>query len=407
MAKKFLIPLAATILFTGLVPVVGQADQVSNVQKEIDRIKKESQAAKGKISSINQQINSIQNQQQMTKEDIMSIDLKMNETQAKIEELNKQIEKTTAELKEAAQQLQEAIVRVQKRDKLLKTRVSAIYEAGDISYIEVLLGSQDFSDFLERLDAVKSIVDQDVTILEDNKRDRDIIAEKKKQIEDQLKNLKSMQAEAQQLADKLEAQKQERERILNELREKEGELIEIKEDQEKASLELVNQLQQKIDEQRRAEEAARRAAASSSSDAGSWAPDPEYSGGQFVKPIAGGHLSSSYGYRIHPILHTRKFHDGTDIAAPQGTPIYATADGVVASTGYMNGYGNTVVIYHGNGLSTLYAHIRHGGIVVSEGQKVSAGQKIAEVGSTGRSTGPHLHLTVIKNGQKVNPLSFF
>ncbi|MFT9849552.1 murein hydrolase activator EnvC family protein [Aneurinibacillus sp. REN35] len=407
MAKKFLIPLAATILFTGITPAVSQADQVSNVQKEIERIKKESEAAKGKISSINQQINSIQNQQQSTKEDIMSIDLKMNETQAKIEELNKQIEKTTAELKEAAKQLQEAIIRVQKRDKLLKTRVSAIYEAGDISYIEVLLGSQDFSDFLERLDAVKSIVDQDVTILEDNKRDRDIIAEKKKQIEDQLKSLKSMQAEAQQLAAKLDAQKQERERILNELRTKEGELLEIKEDQEKASLELVNQLQQKIDEQRRAEEEARRAAAASSSDAGSWAPDPQYSGGQFVKPIAGGRLSSSYGYRIHPILHTRKFHDGTDIAAPQGTPIYATADGVVASTGYMNGYGNTVVIYHGNGLSTLYAHIRHGGIVVSEGQKVSAGQKIAEVGSTGRSTGPHLHLTVIKNGQKVNPLSFF
>lgn len=407
MAKKFLIPLAATILFTGITPTVSQADQVSNVQKEIERIKKESEAAKGKISSINQQINSIQNQQQSTKEDIMSIDLKMNETQAKIEELNKQIEKTTAELKEAAKQLQEAIIRVQKRDKLLKTRVSAIYEAGDISYIEVLLGSQDFSDFLERLDAVKSIVDQDVTILEDNKRDRDIIAEKKKQIEDQLKSLKSMQAEAQQLAAKLDAQKQERERILNELRAKEGELLEIKEDQEKASLELVNQLQQKIDEQRRAEEEARRAAAASSSDAGSWAPAPQYSGGQFVKPIAGGRLSSSYGYRIHPILNTRKFHDGTDIAAPQGTPIYATADGVVASAGYMNGYGNTVVIYHGNGLSTLYAHIRHGGIVVSEGQKVSAGQKIAEVGSTGRSTGPHLHLTVIKNGQKMNPLSFF
>lgn len=89
MAKKFLIPLAATILFTGLTPAVGQADQVSNVQKEIDRIKKESQAAKGKISAINQQINSVQAQQQSTKEDIMSIDLKMNETQAKIQELDK------------------------------------------------------------------------------------------------------------------------------------------------------------------------------------------------------------------------------------------------------------------------------------------------------------------------------
>lgn len=402
MAKKFLVPLAATILFTGITPVVGSADQVSDVQKEIDRIKKESQAAKGKISSLNQQIHSIQAQQQSTQEDIMSIDLKMNETQAKIEELNKQIETTTADLKEAAKQLQEAIARVQKRDKLLKTRVSAIYEAGDVSYIEVLLGSQDFSDFLERLDAVKSIVDQDVTILEDNKRDRDIIAEKKKQIEEQLKSLKAMQAEAQQLAAQLEAQKQERERILKELQAKEGELLEIKDEQEKASLELVNQLQQKIEEQRRAEEEARRA--SSSSDAGSWSP-PVHSGGQFVQPV-NGPITSPFGYRVHPILHTRKFHDGTDFGAPQGTPIHAAADGVVASTGYMNGYGNTVVIYHGNGLSTLYAHIRHGGIVVSEGQSVRAGQKIAEVGSTGRSTGPHLHFTVINNGRKVDPMSY-
>ncbi|AMA71766.1 MULTISPECIES: murein hydrolase activator EnvC family protein [Aneurinibacillus] len=403
MAKKFLIPLAATILFTGMTPAVSQANEVANVQKEIDRIKRESQIAKNRVSSIKQQISSIQAQQQSTKEDIMSIDLKMNETQAKIDELNKEIEKTTAELKQAAKQLQEAIIRVEKRDKLLKTRVSAIYEAGDISYLEVLLGSQDFSDFLERLDAVKSIVEQDVTILEDNKRDRDIIAEKKKQIETELQNLKRMQAEAQQLAAQLEEQKQERERILKELIAKEGELLEIQEEQEHASLELVNQLQQKIEEKRRAEEEARRA---SSSDAGSWSLPPVHSGGQFVWPVSGARMSSSFGYRIHPILHTRKFHDGTDLAAPQGTPIYAAADGVVASTGYMNGYGNTVIIYHGNGLSTLYAHIRHGGIVVSEGQEVKAGQKIAEVGSTGRATGPHLHFTVIRNGQKVDPMSY-
>jgi murein DD-endopeptidase MepM/ murein hydrolase activator NlpD len=402
MKKKFLIPLAATILLTGITPAVGQADQVSHVQKEIERIKKESQAAKNKVSSINQQLNSLHAQQQDAKEDIMSIDLKMNETQAKIDELDKKIQDTTVELKEAAKQLQQAIDRVQKRDKLLKTRVSAIYEAGDISYLEVLLGSQDFSDFLERLDAVKSIVDQDVTILEENKRDRDIIAEKKKQIETQLKNLKQMQAEAEQLKAQLETQRQERERILKELEAKEGELLEIKEEQERASLELVNQLQQKIEEQRRAEEASHR----SSSGGGDWTPPPVHSGGQFVWPVSGARLSSPFGYRIHPILKYRKFHDGQDMAAPQGTPIHAAADGVVASTGYMNGYGNTVVIYHGNGLSTLYAHIRNGGIMVSEGQSVKAGQKIAEVGSTGRSTGPHLHFTVIRNGQKVDPMSY-
>lgn len=398
MKKKFLIPLVAALAITGLTPAASRAGSVSDVQQEIDQIRQQSEAAKAKVGTINQQINKLQTQQQDTKEDIMSIDLKMNDTQAKIDQLNQKIQTTTVELQAAAKELQEAMERVQKRDKLLKTRVTAIYEAGDISYLEVLLGSQDFADFLERLDAVKSIVDQDVTILEDNKRDRDIIEKRKNEIQANLTNLKTMQAENQQLIAEMAAQKADRERILKELEKQEGDLVEIKDEQEQAALELVNQLQRKLDEQNQA---------NSGSTGGDSGGEPSFHGnGQLSNPLPGARLSSPFGYRIHPILHIRKFHDGQDMAAPEGSTIMAAGDGVVASTGYMNGYGNTVVIYHGNGLSTLYAHIRNGGIMVSEGQHVKAGQKIAEVGATGRATGPHLHFTVIKNGQKVNPMSY-
>ncbi|WP_047153515.1 murein hydrolase activator EnvC family protein [Aneurinibacillus tyrosinisolvens] len=403
MTKKFLIPLATAVLLTTLSPVTGYANKVAEVKKQISQIQQQSQAAKIKVNEIDKQIASVQAQQQDTQEDIMSIDLKMNETQGKIDELNRSIKMTTGQAEEAAKDLQAAIERVEKRDTLLKTRVSAIYEAGDISYLEVLLGSKDFADFLDRLDAVKSIVDQDVTILEDNKRDRDIIEQKKKEIETNLANLKRMQAETLALSQELEKQKQEKERILKELEAKEGDLVEIKDDQEQASLALVNELQQKIEEKRRLE--AQRHASNPGDT--SWTPPAVHSGGAFYWPVAGARISSVFGYRIHPILHYKKFHDGTDFAAPQGTPIHAVAAGTVASAGYMNGYGNAVVIYHGNGLSTLYGHIRNGGILVKEGQQVTAGQVIAEVGSTGRSTGPHLHLTVIQNGTKVDPMAYF
>ena len=111
--------------------------------------------------------------------------------------------------------------------------------------------------------------------------------------------------------------------------------------------------------------------------------------------------SSPYGYRIHPITGTRKLHSGVDYAAPHGTAIYAAEDGVVLTSGWINGYGYTVTVNHGGGYVTLYAHCSK--LLVSAGQKVSAGQTIAKVGSTGNSTGNHLHFEVKVNGKAVNP----
>lgn len=124
--------------------------------------------------------------------------------------------------------------------------------------------------------------------------------------------------------------------------------------------------------------------------------------GSLLMPIAGGRVGSGYGQRFHPILKRTRMHTGVDIGASTGTPIRAAAPGVVISANYRGGYGNCVVIDHGGGLSTLYGHCSR--LYVSAGQRVSRGQTIAAVGSTGLSTGPHLHFEVRINGAPVNPM---
>lgn len=121
-------------------------------------------------------------------------------------------------------------------------------------------------------------------------------------------------------------------------------------------------------------------------------------------PIHKGYITSNYGFRVHPIKRRRIMHKGVDFAAPRGTPIYAVADGLVTFAGKQGGYGNIVEIRHVDGLVTRYAHNSRN--VVTEGQRVRQGQKIATVGSTGASTGPHVHFEVLKNGEHVDPIRY-
>lgn len=134
----------------------------------------------------------------------------------------------------------------------------------------------------------------------------------------------------------------------------------------------------------------------------------QYVGGDMLWPAPGNFkISSAYGYRIHPIFKTRRFHSGIDIHANQGDSIAAANGGTVIYAGWRNGYGNTVILDHGGGITTLYAHIMNRGILVKEGQKVTGGDIIAKVGSTGWSTGPHLHFEYRKNGDTQNPVPHF
>ena len=274
----------------------------------------------------------------------------------------------------------------------------------------MLLNSSSFSDLLNRIEIVSSIMDDNKKIVaeytaakEDIQQKRDDLQktqDEQVQYQDNLnyksEELKSSEEQQKALQESLEAyqkeQKAEYERISNEM----------------------DSVSDQIAEQSRKEAAAAAAAAAAAKKKGTTSNQVTTTGsgsatrysGTFTWPLPGyTSASSAYGWRTHPIYGTRKFHKGEDIPAPTGAAIVAAASGTVTTAGWVSGYGNYTVINHGGGVMTAYGH--QSAIYVSVGQTVSAGQTIGAVGSTGNSTGPHLHFEVYVNGATQNPMSYF
>jgi murein DD-endopeptidase MepM/ murein hydrolase activator NlpD len=266
---------------------------------------------------------------------------------------------------------------------------------GFVSYMDVLLSATSFSDFLSRLDALKSIVNQDKEILASNKKDRETVALKKEQTEKQLAQVKLLYEQADQVRDELQAKEKEKEVKIASLSKMEKDLEHISEENEKLLIQFAAQ---------EAALQAKKRAASKANTSNVFT----YSGGKFGFPLASkAPLTSDFGTRVNPVTGQKgEFHKGIDFGAPGGTSILAAENGVVIVASWWSGYGNTVILDHGNGVWTLYGHIRNDGIVVKKGDSVKRGQKIAEVGSTGQATGNHLHFEVRKNEQPIDPKPF-
>jgi len=397
MRKKIVVSLLITGLLIGTsIPVeIGQAasqQSLDKINKELAEIQRKKNQQKQQVKQTQQKVAALQKQIKDLNTELMQIDLRRNEVQKKLDKLEAQMEDTKLKAAQAQDELDAAIERVAKRENLLKTRVRSMYERGNISYWDVLLGSSDFGDFLTRMESLRLILDQDTRILEDNLRDKETIEQKKKEIDHQLVVYSNLYDEAEALKAELDKQYQRSQVVKAELAKQEEQL---EADLEKAGQELL--------ELTRAESAkyAERLRLLNSSSSG-------YKGGKLALPIAEGNFrfTSGFGVRKDPFTGRSAGHNGVDMAAPKGTPILAAASGIVTYAGYYNGFGNTVMIKHNDELTTLYGHIREGGIKVSVGQQVTVGQKIAEVGSTGRSTGNHLHFTVYKNNVAVDPMPY-
>jgi murein DD-endopeptidase MepM/ murein hydrolase activator NlpD len=257
-----------------------------------------------------------------------------------------------------------------------------MYISGELGYLEVLLGAKDFGDFITRLDVVKRIVDYDSNLFESYKQQRKLVEQKEKE-------LAQMQIEAQNYKNQIISRQRElqlamasREGLMRDL-ERQQKLYEQQEDellkQSKQLEKVIQQLQAKS--------------------------KIKYSGGKLLWPVPSSSvITSPFGTRYHPILKQYRTHTGIDIAAQTGASILAAADGQVIFAGYYGGYGYAVIIDHGDGISTLYGH--NSALLVKEGDTVKRGQVIAKAGSTGLSTGPHLHFEVRKNGVPVNPMDW-
>ncbi len=267
-----------------------------------------------------------------------------------------------------------------------------MYMNGFVSYMDVLLSATSFSDFLNRIEALKSIVNQDKEILESNKKDKETVAQKKVDTEQQLEKVKALYADADALRDDLQAKEKAKEVKIASLTKQEKVLEDISEESDKQITQLAKQ---------EADLQAKKRAASK-------AKSPfTYSGGKLGYPLAvQAPLTSDFTNRINPVTGRSESHKGIDLGAPKGTDILAAENGSVIYASWMNGYGNCVIVDHGNGLWTLYGHIMNDGIYVKVGDVVKRGQKIAGVGSTGQSTGNHLHFEVRKNEVPTDPKPF-
>ena len=360
------------------------------------------------LDSIQQQVN----QQNAAKADAETVIGSVSEQLRQIEE---QLRQATAELgtiKEQRvavenditlneRQLAEAQKRLEGRESVFYKRVRDIYINGRLSYLDVVIGSKDFSDFANRLEVLKRIIDSDITLINEIKKERaDIEAHKQKLEADRAKLVELEKAALAKQAE-IEQKKAERNVVLQKAQNDRATAMQAIEELNASSAQVSAMLKE-----RQAARAAAAAAASAAaqSSGGQGASDNWVQGtGQLGWPVSG-EITSPYGYRVHPIWGTTIYHSGIDIGVDEGTPVHAADGGVVVWSGWMGGYGYAVVIDHGNGLSTLYGH--NSELAVDEGQSVAKGQVISYAGSTGNSTGPHVHFEVSVNGDPVDPMGY-
>jgi len=298
-----------------------------------------------------------------------------------IDQLDGEIDNAEADLDKLTRDLEKAKKKVRKQNKDLSKRLRNMYKYGSVGFLDVLLNSGSFSDFLTNLDMVQRILKNDEDVLQDLKKSHKMIKKKKKEVEE-------LQAELEQAQNTAVAEKAEVSRQKKELAAK-----------NKQEADDIGDLEA----EREALEA--KLAAESANGEISNSGNSKYKGGQFLWPLPASHtVTSEYGWRNCP-FHGREFHAAIDIGgASSGSPIVASASGKVIHAGWYGGFGNSVIIDHGGGITTQYNHCSS--VNVSEGQKVKRGDTIAFLGSTGYSTGPHLDYRVYVDGNVVSPWNY-
>lgn len=389
MKKKVLALLSAALFAACLFqPSAGNAEsQVDKINRQLEEVRKEMKEAAASQKQAEQDKQEAMTKKSETAKSVNEIIGQINEVGTEMTGVQQQIEQKEDKLRKAGEDLQETEDRIASQDKLLQSRIRLMYTNGVVSYLDVLMSSASFSDFLDRLDSLKSILGRDEDVLAAHKRDKELLEKQKKGVESSLAEVKTMYAKLDSYQQTLQDKEKQKEvmilRYNDQIQDSEG----ISDEQEELLIKLAKQEADLVKKKN--------------------AIKDYYTGGKLGMPLKAKYrLSSPFGYRIHPITGVRKLHAGIDMAVPEGTPIYAAESGVVLVAQWSNGYGNCVIIDHGGGLWTVYGHIRNGGIKVKQGETVKRGQKIAEVGSTGDSTGNHLHFEVRQNEKPVNPVPF-
>ena len=409
MQKKILKPIfsfvlafvMAVSLFVGFIPTTASAKVT---QSEIDDLKSQKAALSEQSASYEATINSLKNKKNAQVELKTALDSKLALTNQQIMNLEEQIKLHDALIERKTQEVDEAQKTADEQLEKYKKRVRAMEESGRYNYFEVLFGANSIGEFLSLIDDIGDIMQSDKDLEESYKQSVTDLKTVKAEYEEAQAELKQNKVECAQLKDQLQVDITQAAAVITSLQSEINDNAAVLSDLDSQESALQSQIQAKVkqlNEQKKAEEEANRN--NNNNNNGGNSGGSTIGTGNLVWPSYCTYITSRQGPRVHPITGEYKNHGGTDIGASYGTAIYAADSGTVVSSsdGWNGGWGNYVMIDHGNGMQTLYAHMSSR--AVSVGQTVSRGQTIGYVGSTGMSTGPHLHFEMYVNGSRIDP----
>lgn len=376
MRKILCVVLAFVICSFSIFSYVQAEDTSTDLQTEREELQKQINDANGQLEDVQSELS--ENLQQVQK-----LDEKISTSQQELEEINTKIAELQTSMEEVEAKLEEAEENYKKQKELLDNRLIAVYESSDTQYLDVILSSRSVSEFLSNYFLITELATKDTELLEEMQEKKQGIENSKKQIENTKEQLATMKANQTKTAKVLENTKTVRENFISKLSEQEKSIQEQIDEYNTRFAEINSEiLKMAMD-----------------------GIDTQYIGGELAWPVPGyTRISSKYGMRTHPITGVYKLHTGVDISAPMGANFIAANDGIVTKAGYNSAYGNMVIIDHGGGVSTLYAHGSE--ILVQVGQTVKRGEVVLKVGSTGYSTGPHAHFEVRLNGVVTDPMPY-
>lgn len=369
-----------------------QNNQSSNTEKNqatdntIDNLNQQKEEVEEKINQSSLQLEYIQNEMSNTMIQIQKLDDSIRSYEAQINDLNNKVNSYEESIKSMTKELEETTKEYNEKDEIVRKRLVAISKAGEVSYLDVLLRSKSLPDFLSSIYFMRQITEVDINTMNEVYKKKEEISLYKQKIENENAQTRIIKAKAEQMSIVLNNTRSLQQGYVNSLQENEkklnDEITAYKNEQLRIEM-LIMQI--------------------------STTPNVniQFTGGYLIWPVAvnGTVITSPYGYREHPIQGVVKLHQGLDIGgASFGAPIVAALDGIVSYAGELGSYGNCVMIDHGNGITTLYAHGQK--ILTEKGKVVKQGDLIMEVGSTGNSTGPHCHFEVRVNGYTQDPLKY-
>lgn len=368
-------------------------DSIRQKQSAIGEAEKQKAALQSGLTDVKKLVSELESSKKNLKDYVAKLDANLEEIEKKINELKELIAQKEEEIVETEKALEEAIAVEEEQYASMKLRIKFMYERGQTFYLDLLFTSDNFGDILSRTEFIEKIAAYDRRKLEEYQEIREEVDRFREELEAEklvLDAAKEAVEEEQEAVNALIASKEQEIKAYDADIHNKSQLVQEYEAEIAAQDAAIAALEQAVAaEKKQLEEASR----------------PKYDGGKFKWPAPSyTRISDDYGNRIHPTLGVQQFHNGVDMASPSGSPILAAYDGEVVAAAYNNSMGNYIMIDHGDGLYTIYMHAS--ALYVSKGAHVARGDQIAAVGSTGRSTGPHLHFSVRLNGSYVSPWNY-